>query len=612
MQINGFEIDQFNQYGLKEGAKTSTCPFCSAYRKKKDEKCALLDWKTGLGTCQHCGEVFQLHTFKKQKERSIRYVRPEKINTTQLGERAVAYFESRKISQATIKMMRLSEGDEVMPTKAGSWEKRNTIQFNYFLDGELVNVKYRTGDKQFKMFKDAERIFYNIDSIRLSTDVCIVEGEFDALSYIEAGFMQTVSVPNGSTLGNVNLEFLDEYLPYFDNKERIYLALDNDEAGQNVQAEFVRRLGAERCYLVDFKDCKDANEYLIKYGKDALMQTLTDSAPVPLEGVSGILDFREAFETYVKEGMPKGFMTGLPNFDKIFSTFTKQFIVVTGIPSSGKSEFVDEMVLGYAKKYDWKIAMASKENKPNELHAGKIMAKLTGHWMSNAEYLKSDWYEKSLLWMNDHFKFVDFSKNYSIDAVLELGDQMVKRYGIKCLVVDPFNKTPLRDQKQRNINEYTSEYLLKIDEWCAKNDCLVILVAHPTKSQKENGKTIGPSSLYDVAGGHEFFDMTPNGILVNRDFDNDVVEVKVLKLKFSQQGENGAKVFFKWHTRSGRYFPVERDNSGEFANPNVDNTNYFTGTDTRITETDSVLGYALPPMKPNTEFEIVKQEELPF
>ena len=66
------------------------------------------------------------------------------------------------------------------------------------------------------------------------------------------------------------------------------------------------------------------------------------------------------------------------NFDDIFSTYTGQFITVTGIPSSGKSDFVDQMVVGYNKQYGWKTAFASPENAPIYLHAHKLMRKTWG------------------------------------------------------------------------------------------------------------------------------------------------------------------------------------------------------------------------------------------
>ena len=67
MELNGFKIDKFNQYNLQENAKLSTCPLCSSNRKKNTEKCMMLDWNTGLGTCQHCGEVISYILIKNQK-----------------------------------------------------------------------------------------------------------------------------------------------------------------------------------------------------------------------------------------------------------------------------------------------------------------------------------------------------------------------------------------------------------------------------------------------------------------------------------------------------------------------------------------------------------------
>lgn len=64
------EYDNFNQYGLKEGARYSLCPSCSSTRSTasgRRDKCLMLDWNTALGTCQHCGEVLQLHTYKKKE-----------------------------------------------------------------------------------------------------------------------------------------------------------------------------------------------------------------------------------------------------------------------------------------------------------------------------------------------------------------------------------------------------------------------------------------------------------------------------------------------------------------------------------------------------------------
>ena len=112
----------------------------------------------------------------------------------------------------------------------------------------------------------------------------------DVLALHEAGITNAISVPNGATLNTNNLEYLDNCIDYFEDKEKIILAVDTDEAGQALQAELVRRLGSEVCYLASFDDCKDANEYLIKYSASELKSKVLDARPVPLENVTTFKD----------------------------------------------------------------------------------------------------------------------------------------------------------------------------------------------------------------------------------------------------------------------------------------------------------------------------------
>ena len=155
------------------------------------------------------------------------------------------------------------------------------------MGNDLINVKYRDGRKNFKLYKGAEKIFYNINSI-IGHDSCIiVEGEMDVLAFVEAGIRNVVSVPNGATLNQNNLDYLDNCIDYFENKEKIILAVDQDEAGVALQQEFIRRLGAENCYLADFRDCKDANEYLLKYSIEDLRNVVAIAKPaIPNAGIN--------------------------------------------------------------------------------------------------------------------------------------------------------------------------------------------------------------------------------------------------------------------------------------------------------------------------------------
>ena len=362
-------------------------------------------------------------------------------------------------------------------------------------------------------------------------------------------------MPNGATLGNNNLDYLDNCIDYLIDKDKIIIAVDEDEPGQALKQELIRRLGAEVCYTCSFDDCKDANEYLLKYGPEKLSKCISDARPVPLENVTTFKDIENEITDFVQNGFKPGFQIGLPNFDDIFSTYTGQFITVTGIPSSGKSDFVDQMVIGYNKQYNWKIAFASPENAPTYLHAHKLMRKLWEGMPSQKDIANDKWSQISE-YINDNFFFIDMER-YTLDSVLKKGAELVKRKGIKCLVIDPFNKVRDVDAKTEDVNRYTMEYLTKIETFAKKYDVLVIIVAHPTKMYKDANGKIEEPTMYNIKGGGEWYDASYHGLLVHRDYENKTTKVKVLKVKFQNLGENGGECFFTWEPKSGCYVPYK-------------------------------------------------------
>ena len=554
-EINGFLIDQFNQHNLDVGKTQGTCPLCSSERQPKNQKlkCASYDWERGLGTCHHCDSSFQLHTYQRKGSSEKTYIRPDSLNVVdpkQITSKVFKWFESRGISQSTLDDLMVTEGAEYMPQTGKS---ENTIKFNYIMGDQLINVKYRDGRKNFKLYKGAEKVFYNINSIIGYKECVITEGEMDVLALHEAGIKNAISVPNGATLNSNNLDYLDNCIDYFEDKEKIILAVDNDEPGQALQQELIRRLGAEVCFLATFEECKDANDYLIKYGKEALAQRIIKSRPVPLENVTTFKDIEDEITDFVKNGFKRGYQIGIPNFDDIFSTYTGQFITVTGIPSSGKSDFVDQMVVGYNNNYQWKTAFASPENAPTYLHAHKLMRKV---WqdMPSRDDIGTDKWNKVADHVNDNFFFIDMER-YTLESVLRKGAELVKRKGIKCLVIDPFNKIRDVDCKTEDVNRYTMEYLTKIETFAKKYDVLVFIVAHPTKMYKDKDGKIEEPTMYNIKGGGEWYDASYHGLLVHRDYEAKTVKAKVLKVKFQNLGENGAEAHFKWEHRSGCFIP---------------------------------------------------------
>jgi len=307
VEINGFLIDDFNQHDLKVGDTQGTCPLCSFSRKPENRKakCASYDWERGLGTCHNCDKSFQLHTYKRKGKAEKQYVKPEPAkNQKDVVDKTEKWFNDRGITKNTLDELKVSTAKEYMPQTK---KEENVILFNYYMGGQLTNIKYRDGRKNFKLYKGAEKIFYNIDNI-VGYDWCVItEGEMDVLALYEAGIPNAISVPNGATLNTNNLEYLDNCIDYFEDKEKIILAVDSDPPGQALQTELIRRLGAEVCFLVDFQECKDANEYLIKEGGEALRLRIEKARPVPLENVTTFKDIEDDVTDFVMNGFKPGF-----------------------------------------------------------------------------------------------------------------------------------------------------------------------------------------------------------------------------------------------------------------------------------------------------------------
>ena len=195
---------------------------CSHDRKPKNQKakCASYDWDRGIGTCHNCNTPFQLHTYKRKGKAEKVYEMPKPFKEDSqytVSDAVVEWFKSRGISKSTLVDMKVTEGKEWMPQ---TQKEENAIHFNYFMGGKLTNIKYRDGRKNFKLVKGAEKVFYNIDSIVGYSYCVIVEGEMDALALHEAGITNVISVPNGATLGQNNLDYLDNCIDYFDDKDK--------------------------------------------------------------------------------------------------------------------------------------------------------------------------------------------------------------------------------------------------------------------------------------------------------------------------------------------------------------------------------------------------------
>ena len=142
-------------YGRKYGNVKCYCPNCHDKRTDKRDKSLSVNLDKGIWHCHYCEWSGALKTDKPYAH-SVKpkpqYRRPTPKPVPNLSEKVVKWFKGRGISEDTLEYSRISEGKEFMPQLG---KEVNTIQFQYYLDGELINIKYRDGAKHFKLEQGA-------------------------------------------------------------------------------------------------------------------------------------------------------------------------------------------------------------------------------------------------------------------------------------------------------------------------------------------------------------------------------------------------------------------------------------------------------------------------
>ena len=203
-------------------------------------------------------------------------------------------------------------------------------------------------------------------------------------------------------------------------------------------------------------------------------------------------------------------------------------------------------------RYGWRFAYFSPENAPLAYHASKLIEKFTGKRF-NRQSLSYGEYKQVKEHIEQDFYFVAPTDNYQVDNILEKAKYLVRRRGIKALVIDPYNRLE-SEQGSRNETQYISELLDKLTNFAQRNDILIILMAHPTKQPKNKDGVIEAPTLYDISGSANFFNKADFGIVVHRNRLDNTVEVHVQKVKFRHLGECGTALF-KYNLNNGRYTP---------------------------------------------------------
>ncbi|WP_417444614.1 bifunctional DNA primase/helicase [Joostella sp.] len=597
-----FDWENIDLKGKMSGSHKFKCPECIDTRSNKSDKSLSVDITKGVAFCHYCNKKSLKDFDREQKAQSYELPKQNWINYTELSENLVKWLENeRKISQSTAIDLKVTE--EVYYQPAAKKEVNNLV-FNYFEGEKVVNKKYRTWDKKFTQSKGGKSIFYNINSIIGQKECYIVEGEFDVLALREVGIKNAISVPNGA---NDNDDYWKNSEQYLSGIEKFYICTDNDIKGNDLSEKIAQRLGRWRCERIEF-EYKDANGDLIA---GILENSIKNVKRYPVSGTFTVSDLSDDIDDLYENGLPETIYPKSKSFGglkDIFSTMRGHLVIVTGIPSHGKSNTLDWYVMNLLEDYGMKGSWFSPEHHPMQLHHASFAQRFIGKpFFGEVDGVPRMSVEEKQLykdWADERIYFTGPEKNESPTWkwLFDKFNEQMYAFGIDIFVVDAFNKVQF--DKKGNRLDLINEVLTELTSFAQRNNVIIFVVAHPTKMQKnqETGLYSCPS-LYDVSGSADFRNQTHDGFAIYRYFENedtgveDETEFINLKTKFSFQGKIGEKIRFKYHLPSGRYYASDSEYIPGYLNNPIEE------------KEDS----SLPFVNPSDAFDLEeKEDDIPF
>jgi twinkle protein len=480
----------------------------------------------------------------------------------QIGPVGEVFLDERRIDVELANRAGLYTGNfrngVMVPDAYGSW-----LVYPFLEHGVVVNEKYRNlREKKFLQKKDGKKTFWNHDAFDdpLITGggakLIITEGENDALAAMTCGFPLTVSVPDGAPPPAADDEDAGaDYQPIHDrtgkfeycwnNRHAIkaahefVLAVDGDPAGQRLATELVLRIGAARCYFVEYPDgCKDLNDVLMRYGPETVTKVLNAAKPYPVRGLY-------EFSDYPEKPQPKTYSTGFADLDDYLKLWLGELLVITGIPGHGKSTMALNMALNMAQRYNWRIALASFEIPTMPHLRNKFRRMLTANadgaadpiWQRERDQMADEIIQRHFVFIDNEMDQLD-EDDMTLDWLLDRAADAVQRYGIKMFIIDPWNEIEHARPRDETETQYVNRSLRAIRRFANKYQIIAVVLAHPTKAVASDGGKV--PSLYDIEGSASWYNKPDHGVVIDvPNSENGEAVFHIKKVRFGWTGKKG-------------------------------------------------------------------------
>ena len=601
---------------------STTCPKCNDSRQKhKNAPCLTVNDEPGNQwyKCHHCGWEGNLGNMERYAKVQEKSRMPKDIGQVATYSKEVReYFDRRGIDYKVALKRRVYEFQ-----MAGA----PILGFPFYIGHTLVNVKYlrirwEPGSDQpkwWQMAKDigTKSILWGLEQISFEEGkpkiIIYTEGEIDCLTWESAGYKNVLSVPQGAPspdAKNFDHEFdyiNDKYVMSVISEADLHiLSTDNDEPGRVLRNQLSLIIGKEKCkyinYPVGYKDINevwngDKKKGIKGLGKTGVDECYNNLNSFPARGIVRPQDVWNELEMIASNGFTPGYGIGVPEIDELFTLKRKHFTVVTGLPSSGKSTWVRWYLAQFTRHNTVetiKWAMFTPENRPVSREQAKLAEVITGQSFKRGfkNSMPEDVRSKTMRFIQQHFFFIAPSKlNFenwdgkivpdkvnTMDSLLGYLIYLKKTEGIFGFVIDAWNKIEHEQPKNTTETQFISQQLDYLINFCDVYDLHCILIAHPTKIEKQ-GINYRMPCLYDIKGSSSWKEKPDIGIILHRyvnkkrpnheipedatDDDKIMIDkdaptiVNIEKIRFEELGRMGKVKMRMDFAKGGRFLVVD-------------------------------------------------------
>lgn len=270
---------------------------------------------------------------------------------------------------------------------------------------------------------------------------------------------------------------------------------------------------------------------------------------VTMLNIISLSDLAEELTALHRDGMPSGYSTGWASVDQFYTVAPGFWTVITGVPSHGKSTWMDCLMLNLIRQ-GWRFIVYSPENQPHALHLAHLIEKYTerpfGKKYNNA--LQPADIAEAMSDLDASIKLLAFDGGAAfptLQTVMFTAHEILSGDwdgdGPVGIVVDPWNELDHNPIAGLNETQMINHELMFWRQWIRDHKQVHgFVIAHPQKPGRDKKGNINPVGLYDINGSAAWYNKSDAGIIIRRKDEEDVTEIEIEKCRFRHHGKKGS------------------------------------------------------------------------